>query len=257
MNGAWDRKRWFPTGGSKTEAYLGLTALTIFYRRLAHLPESSGTAVIMRYTLRLLAAQQFTRAATLICACEYIRDDSAQRRPQYKSYPLGDEPVTIGLWIGSDHTPNTNDEAKKHLRKLINSTPSNLKENKDRENVFQVLKCPWCGTKLVKDCKDRHLIGEFGYSMRDNRHFEICCPQESCYFNPTKLMIPKTPREFDAASREGLMFETLTLLSDNYYVFHSFSLTRLSGNTITQEETDFLVFNPDKGIFVLKQKRGA
>ena len=180
---------WFPTGGGKTEAYLGLTALTIFYRRLAHLPESSGTAVIMRYTLRLLAAQQFTRAATLICACEYIRDDSAQRRPQYKSYPLGDEPVTIGLWIGSDHTPNTNDEAKKHLRKLINSTPSNLKENKDRENVFQVLKCPWCGTKLVKDCKDRHLIGEFGYSMKNNRHFEICCPQESCYFNPTKLPV--------------------------------------------------------------------
>lgn len=70
------------------------------------------------------------------------------------------------------------------------------------------------------------------------------------------VMIPKTPREFDAASREGLMFEALSLLSDNYYVFHSFSLTRLSGNTITQEETDFLIFNPDKGIICIEAKAG-
>lgn len=103
---------WFPTGGGKTEAYLGLTAFTIFYRRLAHLPDSDGTTVIMRYTLRLLAAQQFTRASTLICACEYIRSDAVSRHPKYGKYPLGNTEITIGLWIGREHIPNTNADAK-------------------------------------------------------------------------------------------------------------------------------------------------
>lgn len=109
---------WFPTGGGKTEAYLGLTAFTIFYRKLAHPKQSAGTAVIMRYTLRLLAAQQFTRAATLICACEYIRQDCAQKRHRYPAYPLGKTPITIGLWIGGTHIPNKNEDADFHLGNL-------------------------------------------------------------------------------------------------------------------------------------------
>ena len=174
---------WFPTGGGKTEAYLGLTAFTIFYRRLNNLSNSSGTAVVMRYTLRLLAAQQFTRASTLICACEYIRNDSSRKRPRYKSYVLGSESITIGLWIGNEHTPNKNKDAEEFLKKLQSSTASNIKENKEKYNKFQVLKCPWCGTKLVKDVDANRLKGEFAYRMRDRKHFEMYCPQESCYFN--------------------------------------------------------------------------
>lgn len=173
---------WFPTGGGKTEAYLGLTAFAIFYRRLSHPADSDGTAVIMRYTLRLLAAQQFTRASTLICACEYIRRDSLQKKSKYRKYPLGSEPITIGLWIGDKHTPNRNAKAKDELDDLLDATPSNLKDMKDRHNKFQVLKCPWCGTKLVKDTDGKRMFGDFGYRMKAGGHFELFCPQDDCFF---------------------------------------------------------------------------
>lgn len=173
---------WFPTGGGKTEAYLGITAFTIFYRRLKHPKESGGTSVLMRYTLRLLAAQQFTRAATLICACEFIRKDCEAKHHTYPFYPLGKEPITIGLWIGSTHIPNRNEDAKYHLEKLLNVREHYyVRSEKDRHNKFQVLKCPWCGTKLVKDDKDKKLVGKWGYSMRGNR-FYMFCPQEECDF---------------------------------------------------------------------------
>ncbi len=176
---------WFPTGGGKTEAYLGLTAFTVFYRKLTHPEQSDGTAVLMRYTLRLLAAQQFTRAATLICACEYIRQDCSQKRHKYPAYPLGENSITIGLWIGSVHTPNKNtgnNSAEYHLEKLQNVSNSyGLREAKEWHNKFQVLKCPWCGTKLVKDDKGKRLVGEWGYSMR-GKHFYMFCPHEDCDF---------------------------------------------------------------------------
>ena len=174
---------WFPTGGGKTEAYLGLTAFTIFHRKLAHSAESNGTAVIMRYTLRLLAAQQFTRAATLICACEYIRRDCEMRRSKYPAYPIGKTPITVGLWLGNAHIPNKNSKAGEHLKALLGvKRPGGIRDEKEKHNKFQVLKCPWCGTKLVKDEKNKKLIGEWGYKMTNGNHFSMFCPHDACDF---------------------------------------------------------------------------
>lgn len=174
---------WFPTGGGKTEAYLGLTAMTIFYRRFHHLEESGGTTVIMRYTLRLLAAQQFTRASTLICACEMIRKDCEAKKSRYKRYMLGKSPITIGLWIGGDHTPNTNEKAKKNLEHLNKSAGYSLEYAKDTYNKFQVLKCPWCGTRMTPEQdKTKKIRGTFGYKMRSGNHFALFCPRQSCPF---------------------------------------------------------------------------
>ena len=200
---------WFPTGGGKTEAYLGLTAFTIFFRRLSHADSAAGTTVIMRYTLRLLAAQQFTRASTLICACEYIRRDSISKKPLYSKYPLGNEPITIGLWIGGEHTPNKNDKAKAELNELLGASASNLRDAKDKHNKFQVLKCPWCGTKLVKERQGTHTIGTFGYRMRNNSHFELFCPQESCFFNSIGALPVQIVDEELYAAPPTLLFGTV------------------------------------------------
>lgn len=204
---------WFPTGGGKTEAYLGLTAFTIFHRRLSHKETSGGTTVIMRYTLRLLAAQQFTRASTLICACEYIRNDSAKgRRATYPAYSLGSEKITIGLWIGGNHTPNRNrgdkSSAKECLKELEYANIRNLKYKKEQYNKFQVLKCPWCGTKLTKEIVNNRIVGDWGYQMDSHNHFYLKCSNQSCYFNDQKLPIQIVDEEL-YSSPPTLLFGTV------------------------------------------------
>ena len=89
----------FPTGGGKTEAYLGLAAFTLILRRLRHPGiQAAGLTVLMRYTLRLLTLDQLGRAAALVCALELER--------QTDPATLGDWPFEIGLWVGQAATPN-------------------------------------------------------------------------------------------------------------------------------------------------------
>ena len=160
---------WFPTGGGKTEAYLGLAAYTIFLRRLLQ-PNNAGCAVLMRYTLRLLTAQQFQRAAALICACEFLRRNSPEL--------LGEEIISIGLWVGQSLTPNTRREAIGVLSELV-------KNPYDGENKFQLLKCPWCGTKLDEK-------GKLGYRVtgKTPKRILFVCPESRCEFSSSKNPLP-------------------------------------------------------------------
>ena len=155
---------WFPTGGGKTEAYLGLSAFVIFLRKLNN-KNSSGVCVVMRYTLRLLTTQQFQRASALICACEKIRCENENL--------LGDKKIIIGLWIGGDTTPNKEAEAKIKLE--------NMQRGRSFQNDFLLLSCPWCGEEMGgKEAK--------GYRV-ESRRFTFVCPDQNCFFSKAHLPV--------------------------------------------------------------------
>ncbi len=144
---------WFPTGGGKTEAYLALTALTIIVRRKTNNDElSKGVSVIMRYTLRLLTAQQFERATYLICALEFLRRKNSNLN-------LGIETISIGMWVGKSTTPNHTDELKASNHNKFSQfitdagsvQPGTELEKLQNMNPFPIAYCPWCGCKLLTE----------------------------------------------------------------------------------------------------------
>lgn len=131
----------FPTGGGKTEAYLGLAAYTFAIRRRQGVLETAdgpldgrfGVAVLMRYTLRLLTAQQFQRATALVCAAEIERSKDPT--------VWGEEPFRVGLWVGTDVSPKRYGEAEDQLRKANQGRGHRL-------TVLQLRRCPWCGAPI-------------------------------------------------------------------------------------------------------------
>lgn len=148
---------WFPAGGGKTEAYLGLFAFTVFHRRISR-DRAGGVTAIMRYTLRLLTAQQFERAARVVCACELIRREQGD---------LGEEPISIGLFVGATSTPNKVKAAEEALQKLHNGQEALT------ENPCQLRSCPWCNAGL--DERNYAVVG-------DPAGLEIVCGNEKCGF---------------------------------------------------------------------------
>ena len=144
-----DQRPWptcsgFPTGGGKTEAYLGLTAYTMGLRRLqgtvAGRSGENGVAVLMRYTLRLLTIQQFQRATALICACESIRRKALSNGDKR----WGKTPFRIGLWVGGSTTPNRTDDAAEAIKQTTAATSSASVGGVG--SPYQLTNCPWCGS---------------------------------------------------------------------------------------------------------------
>lgn len=147
---------WFPTGGGKTEAYLGLVAFLVVWRRLKFPENGGGTTTLMRYTLRLLTTQQYLRAARMICALELIRR---------KTTELGSEAITVGLWVGAATSPNTFDKAREIVEKAKQGNIKTL-----RGLVLE--KCPWCG----------HRFQETENYLATQTKFLFLCNNKECDF---------------------------------------------------------------------------
>jgi hypothetical protein len=163
----------FPTGGGKTEAYLGLAAFAMVLRRLRHRGDDglagAGVSVIMRYTLRLLTLDQLARAAALVCALELERDAAGGR--------YGAWPFEIGLWVGKAATPNIMgrkgedrpDSARTKVRQF-NANPTG------KPSPIPLESCPWCGTPFR--------AGSFVLDPTDDnpRDLRIVCAKIECDF---------------------------------------------------------------------------
>jgi hypothetical protein len=195
---------WFPTGGGKTEAYLGIIAFVISYRRFTKGLMGNGTTVLMRYTLRLLTLQQFQRATLLICALEVIRKD---KYTIPHNCNLGEERISIGLFVGGNSLPNKWEDSgspddksmEKELQKISNSIKQyeeKLKIAKAKgDNISQIEKiiktnlpftdCPWCGNDLfisgnLSNVATSSSRGQFVYGIEDR--VNICCNNNSCAY---------------------------------------------------------------------------
>ncbi len=162
---------WFQTGGGKTEAYLGLIAFLLVWRRLRYGEKGGGTAAFMRYTLRLLTGQQFERAARLICALELVRREEGSR--------LGEEPFSVGIWVGNAVCPNQIDEAVKIVDDIRATEECGAANDKARKRLL-ISRCPWCRKRLES---------ERGYEAID-RDLRFHCRNPVCEFSHSVEPLP-------------------------------------------------------------------
>lgn len=233
---------WFPTGGGKTEAYLALTAFTIITRRKTFRENSEGVSVIMRYTLRLLTAQQFDRAGKLIMALEFLR----KKFETHEVYAFGKETVSIGMWVGSATTPNKYAEAYTDYFKYLNDGITIANKNKDinlnSRNKFPVTSCPWCGCNLVsKNPKNNYWIS--GYAANE-KSFSVSCLNSLCHFKKELPIYFIDEKIYDA--KPTLLFATVdkfAMLShrpEGHKLFNSLNYELQPPDLIIQDELHLL-----------------
>ena len=167
---------YFPTGGGKTEAYLAVSAFLIFWRRIQYPDSYDGVNIIIRYTLRLLSAQQFERASKLILACEFIRSNHTD---------LGDKPVSIGFWVGKQTIPNYLKDGKQKLEYAQNKLNQG---NQYVVNPFQLSNCQWCNTKIISRINEKDKAHQIGH--RIYRQLKSHCLNNACHFSEQNGGLP-------------------------------------------------------------------
>lgn len=161
---------WFPTGGGKTEAYVGLVLFNLFFDRLRG--KSQGVTAWIRFPLRLLSRQQKNRFLTSLLHAEEIRQAPGDQG-------LGDtgEPFSLGFFAGSHDTPNAIGTDRDTYREMFQSDHEKLKQN------CKILEeCPLCESsvtveydpeqnKVLHRCEGTDCLGELPLYVVDRDIF--------------------------------------------------------------------------------------
>jgi hypothetical protein len=237
---------WFSTGGGKTEAYLGLIAMYLFYRRLRHgtnPDQGAGVSVFMRYTLRLLIKDQYNRAIPLILACDLIRKE------KLNSY--GQTPYSIGIWVGQSLTPNKNDGKESGEKDKYFSTSVNhlLNDNPEKAKYkLPIDECPCCGTKLEKvKNKGTGYKGKWGIkgvAKRDGSQgspYTLFCTNIQCEFALEKSTYGFPIYHVDEdiyRERPSLVFSTIDKFASLNWNEESFNLFNFEGRADKLKRTN-------------------
>lgn len=121
---------YFPTGGGKTEAFLGILIFNLFFDRLRG--KNYGVTAILKYPLRLLSVQQVQRVVNILSTAEVIRQAKI----------AGGSPFSLGYYVGEGNTPNKID--KDLQRSLLEFSPDEM------DNKYLLINvCPFCGQETV------------------------------------------------------------------------------------------------------------
>lgn len=219
---------WFPTGGGKTEAYLGIIALTIIHRRKTE-SHSGGTTAIMRYTLRLLANQQFRRAMRVIMALEQIR--------MWYPNELGQEEISIGLFVGDNSLPN---KASGLLQEA--QTWSAFVNGQRKQSKIPLDRCPWCGEPLEFDNRGTESNPEIVFRCQNidcafSEKLPVRLCDEDIYKQPPTLLFGTV----DKFASLGHKVSTSDIKQDSRRLFGGGALRNIPPSLIIQDELHLLL----------------
>lgn len=199
---------WFPTGGGKTEAYLGLISLTGFFRRMRYPEEEKHPSVhaIMRYTLRLLTMDQSERLVRLVTAMNMVA--SEHESPEIN----GAHPFRVGMWVGKAASPNQlkGSRDRRDAKSLIQDL---MKGQASRTNTRVIMfeSCPWCGDDSITDPHNWSIGQISGREALIGRCNGVDCPydndegipftcvDEDIYNNPPSVLLGTADKFVQAA----------------------------------------------------------
>lgn len=133
---------YFPTGGGKTEAYLGAVVFSIFYDRLRG--KKGGVTAITRFPLRLLSLQQLQRIADIFGQAELLR----RKHPVIGQTDC--EPFSTGYFVGERNTPNKVYQGASGLSEKVDRISPLNEDPTQAEKLKIISKCPFCNQDSVE-----------------------------------------------------------------------------------------------------------